>query len=99
MSRTTTRTSRAPSPRADSAMAPEAIAPATITTASALTNEHPRRIHHCESSQQAEHHRRGGESDRGRLSARRVPDLPRQLNDDLSDRAGAEAEAQDSDHA
>src|SRR6187402_3493414 len=95
MSRTTTVISRAPSPRAESAMAPKAIALAAITTTSALANEHPRRIHHHESGQQAEHHRRGGEADRRRLPARRIADLSRELDDDLRNRSGAEAEAQD----
>src|SRR6188768_609845 len=95
MSRTTTRISRGAEPRADSAMAPNTVAPATNRATSVLANEHPRRIHHSESSQQPEHHRRGRESNRGGLAARRVSDLPGQLNDDLRDRTGAEAQAQD----
>src|SRR5436190_24321279 len=102
MSRATRWISRGPESRADSTMAPMA-ARTSATADSFLANEHPRRVHHRESRHQAEHHRGGRKSHARREEAaagagRRGPDLPREPVDDLRDRAGAEAEAQDGNH-
>src|SRR5687767_7122760 len=82
---------------ADSAIAQAtaAVAP-VIRSKSVLTNEHPRRIHHCEAAKQAEHDGRGREP-RGRRPG--TGHLAGELMNDLRDRPGAEPQAEHGDHA